>query len=377
MTEIEPDTKDWTWVLDAPCPECGFAADDVAMDDVGATIRANVELWQLVLAGPAPGRRPRPDVWSPTEYACHVRDVHAIFGERLRLMLSEDDPTFANWDQDAAALASRYDLADPVEVAAALAEEALRVAAEYDAAPVAAHDRRGFRSNGSVFTVGSIARYHLHDVVHHAWDVRREVTVASYDRRAEQYRAATPSSGLQVEAALDDLARRLGPGSRVLEVGSGGGRDAVALEQRGLSVRRTDITPAFVSQLREQGHRADVIDPLVDDLADPERPGELYDGVWANACLLHVARADLATVLTRLCAATRPGGWLRFSVKEGSGDGWSTHGSIESPRMFTYWQAAELDALLPETGWQVEATAAADGQRGERWLEYLVRREHE
>ena len=21
---IEPDTKDWTWVLDRPCPECGF-----------------------------------------------------------------------------------------------------------------------------------------------------------------------------------------------------------------------------------------------------------------------------------------------------------------------------------------------------------------
>ena len=23
---IEPDTKDWTWVLDRPCPECGFEA---------------------------------------------------------------------------------------------------------------------------------------------------------------------------------------------------------------------------------------------------------------------------------------------------------------------------------------------------------------
>src|SRR4051794_791858 len=21
---VEPDTKDWTWVLDRPCPECGF-----------------------------------------------------------------------------------------------------------------------------------------------------------------------------------------------------------------------------------------------------------------------------------------------------------------------------------------------------------------
>ena len=35
-----------------------------------------------------------------------------------------------------------------------------------------AWDRRGTRSNGSVFTVESLGRYHLHDVVHHLWDVR-------------------------------------------------------------------------------------------------------------------------------------------------------------------------------------------------------------
>ena len=23
---ITPDTKDWTWVLERPCPECGFEA---------------------------------------------------------------------------------------------------------------------------------------------------------------------------------------------------------------------------------------------------------------------------------------------------------------------------------------------------------------
>jgi len=28
--EIQPDTKDWTWVLSQRCPECGFTATDVA-----------------------------------------------------------------------------------------------------------------------------------------------------------------------------------------------------------------------------------------------------------------------------------------------------------------------------------------------------------
>ena len=58
-------------------------------------------------ADPASRDRPAPDVWSPLEYACHVRDVHRVFAERVRLMLAEDDPLFDDWDQDAAAVARR------------------------------------------------------------------------------------------------------------------------------------------------------------------------------------------------------------------------------------------------------------------------------
>jgi len=29
------------------------------------------------------------------------------------------------------------------------------------------------RSNGDVFTVETLGRYHLHDVLHHSWDVRQ------------------------------------------------------------------------------------------------------------------------------------------------------------------------------------------------------------
>ena len=115
--------------------------------------------------------RPRPDVWSPTEYAAHVRDVHLIFAERVRLMLVEDEPTFANWDQDITALEKRYDLAEPAIVAAELLDAAAAVADLYEAVPPGAWGRRGLRSNGSEFTVESIGRYHLHDLVHHTWDV--------------------------------------------------------------------------------------------------------------------------------------------------------------------------------------------------------------
>ena len=46
---IEPDTKDWTWVLDRPCPECGFDASAVTVDRIPAVIRDNATTWEAVL----------------------------------------------------------------------------------------------------------------------------------------------------------------------------------------------------------------------------------------------------------------------------------------------------------------------------------------
>jgi 2-polyprenyl-3-methyl-5-hydroxy-6-metoxy-1,4-benzoquinol methylase len=192
-------------------------------------------------------------------------------------------------------------------------------------------------------------------------------TVRAYELDAVAYAGASPAMPASVRADLEVLAGRLGPGARVLEVGSGGGRDARVMEDLGLRVRRTDVTPAFVALLREQGHAADLLDPLVDDLAAPEGP---YDAVWANASLLHVARADLATVLSRLAEVTRDGGLLRASFKEGDGEGWSTHGSIRRPRHFTYWRAAALTDVLEGAGWsEVEVRSGVPGTRGETWLE--------
>jgi len=168
---IEPDTKDWTWVLDESCPECGFDARRVTVDRLGPSLRDDATGWERLLADEGARTRPRPDVWSPTEYAAHVRDVHLVFADRVRLMLAEDAPTFANWDQDATAIEKRYDLADPAVVAGELLEAAAAAADLYESVPPDAWSRRGLRSNGSEFTVESLGRYHLHDVVHHTCDV--------------------------------------------------------------------------------------------------------------------------------------------------------------------------------------------------------------
>lgn len=169
---IAPDTKDWTWVLSKACPECGFDASEVGGEQIAGAIRDNAAFWARALTGEGVEARPEPGVWSPVEYACHVRDVHRVFTERLSLMLTEDDPLFANWDQDQTALAERYDLQTAPVVARELAVAAEAAAAAYERVAGDQWDRPGRRSNGSVFTVTTLGRYQLHDLVHHRWDLR-------------------------------------------------------------------------------------------------------------------------------------------------------------------------------------------------------------
>ena len=169
---ITPDTKDWTWVLDRPCPECGYVAAMLDPMAVGGAVRASLPRWQEALARAEARTRPQPDVWSPLEYAAHVRDVFRLFDRRLALMLDETDPLFDNWDQDATAIAERYSEQDPASVAVELVEAGRAIAERFDGVRHEQLSRTGRRSDGASFTVESFARYFFHDVAHHLHDVR-------------------------------------------------------------------------------------------------------------------------------------------------------------------------------------------------------------
>ena len=171
--EIAPDDKDWTWVLERRCPECGFDASSCAPASVPGLLRDNAGAWVRILAGPAGElrRRPHPARWAPLEYACHVRDVCTLYHERLDLMLSEDDPLYPNWDQDLTAVQERYEEQAPATVVSELTAAAERLARRLETITGSQWERTGRRSDGATFTIGSLSRYMIHDPVHHVWDV--------------------------------------------------------------------------------------------------------------------------------------------------------------------------------------------------------------
>jgi hypothetical protein len=170
---IVPDDKNWTWVLETRCPECGFEGATYARESAPADIVANAATWRELLAHPQAAVRPDDSTWSALEYGCHVRDVFRLYLYRLGLMLDEDAPHFPNWDQDETAIADRYDQQDPATVADELVAAGEELAARFAAVRDDQWERTGFRSDGVAFTVDSFTRYFVHDPVHHVHDVRQ------------------------------------------------------------------------------------------------------------------------------------------------------------------------------------------------------------
>jgi len=169
---IMPDAKNWTWVLERRCPECGLDTRDVRPEQVAELLRDVAGSWRRILTGAGPlHERPTPATWSPLEYGCHVRDVFRCFEGRLELMLTQADPHFPDWDQDRTAVEDRYGEQDPATVADDLGKAAGVLAAHFDTVSGDQWHRTGARDDGSRFTIATFARYLVHDPIHHLYDV--------------------------------------------------------------------------------------------------------------------------------------------------------------------------------------------------------------
>jgi 2-polyprenyl-3-methyl-5-hydroxy-6-metoxy-1,4-benzoquinol methylase len=197
---------------------------------------------------------------------------------------------------------------------------------------------------------------------------------APYDRAtmsfyADQAAAYAASARSGPSRNLGAFLERLQPGARILELGCGDGRDSEAMLSRGFDVDATDGSEAMAKEAEIRLNRPVRVmrfDELVVEQA--------YDGVWANASLLHAPRPSLADVLSRIFTALRPGGFHFASYKTGEREGRDGLG-----RYFNYLSIAELEAVYRRSApWvflSVESALGGDYEGGERpWAAVTVRR---
>ena len=166
---------------DHTCPTCRLAYAHLGFDRclalVGESTTALAALLPTV-GDEALRRRPRPEVWSPVEYACHVRDVLLTFAVRVHRGVVEDrpvlDPMYADWR------AQRFGYARTgLDVLSAeLAPAAAGFADEVRAVPDDAWDRTVVRRPEEERTVRWLVRQAAHECVHHLADVTASLSPA-------------------------------------------------------------------------------------------------------------------------------------------------------------------------------------------------------
>ena len=161
-------------------------------------------------------------------------------------------------------------------------------------------------------------------------------TLAFYDREAAAYAARQRGAPVRLQAFLEQLR----PRARILELGCGAGQDAELMTAAGFEVTPTDGSAGLAAEAQARLGR-----PVRVMRFEELDETAAYDGVWANACLLHVPEDGLAEVLARIHRALKPGGRFHTGFKAGDGGGRDSLG-----RYYNFPDEARLRAAYAAAG---------------------------
>ena len=192
--------------------------------------------------------------------------------------------------------------------------------------------------------------------------------VDGYAAHAQEFIATTID--LDMSEFHDEFLSYVPHRGLILDIGSGSGRDAKAFDALGYRVQMLEPSGTLRQHLATYvGQEA--IGRTIQDF-DP--PRETYDGVWANASLLHLPPEDLPLVFFKIFTMLRSQGIFYASFKYGNLEIREKHGL-----QYLYMNEEYLDKLLP-LGDLFECCRVwiTDDNRtdrpGEQWLNCLLRR---
>jgi SAM-dependent methyltransferase len=177
-----------------------------------------------------------------------------------------------------------------------------------------------------------------------------DTTIQAYNDNVDRYLAYTPPTYNPNHAPLlkwiDFSLKNLRRGAVVLEVGSGHGRDAKYIQDKGYRVVCSDAAEAFVNYLTMNGQPALHLNVLKDNIEGA------YDMVFANAVMPHFTSGELVLVLRKIYNCLPENGILAFTTKQGTGSKWIYEKRI-SKRFVNFWQPADLRSVLEQLGFEV------------------------
>ena len=171
-------------------------------------------------------------------------------------------------------------------------------------------------------------------------------TLRVYDAKAAEYAQLIKRENND-DPHLDRFINKLPTGGRVLDLGCGPGISAACMANAGLQVDAIDGSAEMIA-MATQHQGVTAWQATFDEITGTN----IYDGIWANFCLLHASKEAVPQHLAALVTALKPGGAFHIAMKLGSGSQRDTIG-----RLYSYYSEPELTNLLVAAGLTVAETA--------------------
>ena len=167
---------------------------------------------------------------------------------------------------------------------------------------------------------------------------------------------------------LKSFAKALPKRGSVLDYGCGIGGDIAWLLSQKLQVEGIDGVLEFVDEARKRNPGARVAHARFERI---ELAPARYDGIWANASLIHVPAEELVNQIKKLKKALKPGGVLGITLAWGSARGFLEDDWI--PGRYVVGYSKEKAAWFFRQ-WDVkELNVTSNSVRKGRWIEVLAR----
>ena len=202
--------------------------------------------------------------------------------------------------------------------------------------------------------------------MHNDWKgtgISQDTTLSWYRDNAIQYAEETRNS--LVLDALWEFLSRMKEGGTILDYGSGSGRDSAYFINKGFSVDSLDGS----AEMKAQAERLFGIKVKLSSFLSLEEKDK-YDGIWAQASILHLEEHDLRTALTLIERALKRDGVFYSSFRKGEEDGY------ENGRWYTNMTERRFLSFLPASLYVEKIWESQDVRPGvsRTWLSIICRK---